>query len=92
MAIHFSILVWKIPWQRSLAGPWGLKRIRHDLVTKQQRKCREELNRAKKYIYILTEIKNAQEEVSSKLDDTKEQINELKEYWKSLKLKSKKNF
>ena len=61
-------------------------------MTKQQRKCREELNRAKKYIYILTEIKNAQEEVSSKLDDTKEQINELKEYWKSLKLKSKKNF
>ena len=40
----------------------------------------------------LAEIKNAQEEVNSKLDDTKEQINELKEYWKSPKLKSKKNF
>ena len=69
----------------------GLKRARHDLVTKQQRKCRKELNRAKKK-NTLTEIKDAQEEVSSKLDDTKKQINELKEYWKSPKLKSKKNF
>ena len=60
-------------------------------MTKQQRKYRKELNRAKKK-NTLTEIKDAQEEVSSKLDDTKEQINELKEYWKSPKLKSKKNF
>ena len=37
--------------QQSLVGkPWGLQRVRHDLVTKQQqqRKYREELNRAKK--------------------------------------------
>ena len=38
MATHSSILAWKIPWQRSLAGysPWGHKRAEHDLVTKQQ--------------------------------------------------------
>ena len=33
-----SILAWKIPWKRSLAGysPWGLKRVGHNWVTKQQ--------------------------------------------------------
>ena len=37
MATHSSILAWEIPGQRSLAGysPWGCKRVRHDLVTKQ---------------------------------------------------------
>ena len=38
MAIHSSILALEIPWQRSLVGysPWSLKRVRHDLATKQQ--------------------------------------------------------
>ena len=37
-AIHSSILAWKSHEQRSVAGysPWGCKRDRHDLVTKQQ--------------------------------------------------------
>ena len=35
---HSSILAWKSPGQRSLAGysPWGRKRVGHDLVTKQK--------------------------------------------------------
>ena len=36
---HSSILAWEIPrTQRSLAAysPWGPKRVRHDLPTKQQ--------------------------------------------------------
>ena len=35
---HSSILAWRTHGQRSLAGysPWGLKRVRYDLVTKQQ--------------------------------------------------------
>ena len=38
MAAHSSTLAWEIHGQRSLAGysPWGCKRVRHDLVTKQQ--------------------------------------------------------
>ena len=38
MATQSSTPVWKIPGQRSLAGscPWGHKRVRHNLVTKQQ--------------------------------------------------------
>ena len=34
-----SILAWKSRGQRSLVGysPWGCKRVRHDLATKQQR-------------------------------------------------------
>ena len=37
MATHSSIIVWEIP-QRILAGysPWGHKRFRHELATKQQ--------------------------------------------------------
>ena len=29
MATHFSIVAWKIPWMRSLAGyrPWGRKEL-----------------------------------------------------------------
>ena len=39
MAIHSSILAWEIHGQRSLAGysPWGHKRARHDVRTKQQK-------------------------------------------------------
>ena len=38
MATHSSILAWKIPWTEELASysPWGSKRVRHDLATKQQ--------------------------------------------------------
>ena len=30
MATHSSILTWRIPWQRSLAGSMGSQRIGHD--------------------------------------------------------------
>lgn len=38
MATHSSILAWEIPWTEDLAGysPWSFKRVRLDLVTKQQ--------------------------------------------------------
>ena len=38
MATHFSILAWEIPWTEGLVGysPRGLKRVRHNLATKQQ--------------------------------------------------------
>ena len=38
MVTHSSILVWEISWTESLVGysPWGRRRVRHDLVTKQQ--------------------------------------------------------
>ena len=41
MATHSSILVWRTQTrQRSLVGysPWGLEKIRHNCVTKQQQK------------------------------------------------------
>ena len=38
MATHSSILAWEILWTEDLAGysPWSFKRVRRDLVTKQQ--------------------------------------------------------
>ena len=38
MATHYSILTWEIPWIEEAGGlsPGGCKRVRHDLVTKQQ--------------------------------------------------------
>ena len=43
MAAHSSTLAWKIAWtERSLVGnsPWGHRRVRHDLATKQpQQRC-----------------------------------------------------
>ena len=40
MATHSSILAWETPWTEDpiLEGysPWGHKRVRHDLATKQQ--------------------------------------------------------
>ena len=38
MTTHSSILAWEIPWIEQVGGnsPWGLKRVRHNLVTKQQ--------------------------------------------------------
>ena len=37
MATWSNILAWKIPWTEELAdyNPWGHKRVRHNLVTKQ---------------------------------------------------------
>ena len=37
MATHSSILAWEIPWTEGYS-PWGHKRVRHDLVTRQQLK------------------------------------------------------
>ena len=39
MAAHSSIIAWRIPWTEEPGGlysPWGCKRVRHDLETKQQ--------------------------------------------------------
>ena len=38
MATHSNILAWEIPWTGGLAGysPWGHKRVRRDLASKQQ--------------------------------------------------------
>ena len=38
MAIHSSILAWKIPWTEESGGlpSTGLQRVQHDLVTEQQ--------------------------------------------------------
>ena len=44
MATHSSILAWEIPWrERNLADyrPWGCKRVRHDLVTKQRQMSKQ---------------------------------------------------
>ena len=41
MATTSSILAWEIPGTEERGGlysPWGCKRVRHDLVTKQQQK------------------------------------------------------
>ena len=38
METHSSILAWEIPWTEEPGGlhPWGRKRVRQDLQTKQQ--------------------------------------------------------
>ena len=39
MATHSNILAWEIPWTEDparLYSPWGHKRVRHGLATKQQ--------------------------------------------------------
>ena len=38
MATHISILAWEIPWTEEPGGLhlWGLKRVGHDIATKQQ--------------------------------------------------------
>ena len=36
MATHSSILAWEIPWTEEPGSSWGHKRIRHNLVTKQE--------------------------------------------------------
>ena len=37
MATHSGILAWEIPWTEKPDGvePYGVKRVRHDLATKQ---------------------------------------------------------
>ena len=37
MATYSKILAWEIPWTESLVGygPWGHKRVGHNLVTEQ---------------------------------------------------------
>ena len=41
MATHSSILAWEIPQTEEPAGgPWGPKRVRHNLVTKQKQRIR----------------------------------------------------
>ena len=39
MSTHSSILAWEIPGTDSLVGysPWGRKKIRYDLATKQEK-------------------------------------------------------
>jgi len=40
MATLSSILAWEIPWIEAPGGgysPWGCRRVKHDLATKQQR-------------------------------------------------------
>ena len=39
-ATHSSILAWKILWTKELYSPWVRKRVRRNLVTKQQQKQR----------------------------------------------------
>ena len=36
MATHSSILAWRLPWTEEPGRPWGRKKIRHGLGTKQQ--------------------------------------------------------
>ena len=40
MAMHSSIVAWKIPWTEKPAdySPWCHKRVRYDLMTQQQQK------------------------------------------------------
>ena len=42
MATHSSILAWEILWSLAGHSPWGCKRVKHDLATKQQQQqCTE---------------------------------------------------
>ena len=53
MATYSNIPVWEISWKRSMAdySPWGHKKVRHNLLTKQQQYIYI-------YIYIYTYIYN----------------------------------
>ena len=44
MATHSSLLAWRIPWAEEPGGlqSTGLKRVEHDLMTKQQQKFKTE--------------------------------------------------
>ena len=54
MATHSSILAWRIPGTEEPSGlrPWGHKRVRHGLMTKQQQSFRRE----KLHIVICAEV------------------------------------
>ena len=43
MEMHSSVLAWEIPWTEEPGGynPWGRKRVRHDLVTKNSNNGQE---------------------------------------------------
>ena len=46
MVTNSSILVWEIPWTEETSGlqsPWGRKRVRHNLATKQQLIIKEQI-------------------------------------------------
>ena len=46
MVTNSSILVWEIPWTEEPSGvqsPWGRKRVRHNLATKQQLIIKEQI-------------------------------------------------
>ena len=44
MATHSSILVWKMPWTEEPGGlqSMGSQRVRHDLMTKQQHRAKND--------------------------------------------------
>ena len=46
MATHSSVLAWEIPWTEEPGGlqSWGPKRVRQDLVTKQQQVLFQDMN------------------------------------------------
>ena len=41
MVTHSNILVWEIPWSEEPVRlqPWGHKRVRHNLMTKEQQQA-----------------------------------------------------
>ena len=46
METYSSILAWEIPWTEKPGGlrPWGHKKVRHDLETKQQQSISTQLS------------------------------------------------
>ena len=51
MATHSSILAWRIPWQRSLAGSWGHKELdKTKLLTHMRNKLEGSCNILKRSI------------------------------------------
>ena len=65
MATHSSILAWRIPWTEEAGRlqSMGSKRVRHDLVTKQQQpkqhaQNKKHLSKRKYIIYIHEKLIN----------------------------------
>ena len=48
MATHFSILAWRIPWKRSVAGygPWGHREL--DMTEAMEHACKTLLVKARR--------------------------------------------
>ena len=60
-ATNSSILAWKIPRREELAGysPWGRKRVRHNLATKQQQlELIDSKTHSFQNMYVLTPLKS----------------------------------